>query len=353
MEVKNIYFINGINILKGGSGKIAINYWLKSLNEKFDKTNLINTVPNFKFFNNFLLILYYFPFCLLRIKNIAVLEFFYKVSFFSILKILLLKINHKNEQLIFSHHSIFYLSLFYKKKYVNLLCQDLLLFKSKTLGNNRIEEFLIKKIESFFLNHANKILVHSYKEKKYLNLKGYKNVYLISCYEFNEWQSSNIDNKIDFLKIAVCSDWRRYENTSGIKTLFENSKKNDFTDSISLNFYGYDSDKVTKNLSNQFQVKNIGEYHDLNDVNESVCLVPIYKGAGIKLKVLEAIDYNKIVIGTSNAFIGLPSSLYKNIGFKIKNLNEIEKLDTNKFRYQKNDFVKVYEKKFLKITEII
>lgn len=347
--MKKIIFVNGINTYIGGSGSIALNYWTKLLRDKYNTVEIHNTVPNFKNKIKYIsLFFYYFPFCLLRIKDISFVEFIYKISIFSLLKIFI--INKKNATFIFSHHSIFYLMFLVKKKNRILLCQDLLLKKAKSLSNNRLDKIISSKIENFYFNRAHKILVHSIQEKRYLNTKGYKNVFLISCFDFNN--KSDVKYKLsnkNLNKIAVISDWRRYENISGLKNFIYSSKiKNKFI----LSVYGFES----KNLILSHNCLNIsfkGEYNSYDEIKEFFLLVPIYKGAGIKLKVLEAINYNKVIIGTSAAFVGLPKKYIKYIGFEVKDFNDLSQIDLKNFSYDKNIFIKFYNSTYLKISDIV
>ena len=347
--MKKIIFVNGINTHIGGSGTIAINYWIKLLRDKYNSVEVHNIVPNFKNKIKYIsLFFYYFPFCLLRIKNISFVEFIYKISIFSILRILI--INKKNTTFIFSHHSIFYLMFLVKKKNRILLCQDLLLKKAKSLSNNRVDKIISSKIENFYFNRAYKILVHSIQEKRYLNTKGYKNVFLISCFDFDNRTEVKINLLNENLNnIAVSSDWRRYENISGLKKFIYSSE---IKKQLNLSIYGFSSNNLTIS-HNCLNIKLKGEYDSYEEIKEYFLLVPIYKGAGIKLKVLEAINNNKIIIGTSAAFVGLPKNLIKYIGFKVKNFNDISHIDINNFSYDKKTFVNFYNLTYLKISDVI
>ena len=115
-------------------------------------------------------------------------------------------------------------------------------------------------------------------------------------------------------EVAVVSDWRRNENLHGILSFFKSSKLSmfEFASELRITLYGFGSNRVADAMS-RLKVKNLriidkGSFVGETEIVERFLLVPIIHGAGIKTKVLEALMSRRFVLGTKEAFIGLPFS---------------------------------------------
>ena len=347
MSGNKILFINGINVNNGGAGYHSLNYWIGDFIEN-NKLKLINLVPSFsrnKYLNNLILFIYYFPFSFLKLFKIPLLEYFYKISIFSIVKVLIYKSN--KDVYILSHHSIFYLKYLIPKNKRILLVHDLISEKSKNQSSNYISNKLSEIIEFFFIKNE-KCFVQSSKENNILKQREINSI-LIKCYPLNVQKIKN--QKIE---AGLLADWRRAENINDLKLFKEKFFNNELT-KIPLKLYGFRSRYVYENLNlNEKNIELVGVFNDYNDLKFKFLLVPNYSGAGIKLKILEAVMRNKIIIGTKLSVEGLEGLEIEKCGLFI----EINKFSYKQINYYLananfNMFKKNYEKLYKNISESI
>ena len=64
----------------------------------------------------------------------------------------------------------------------------------------------------------------------------------------------------------------------------------------------------------------------MTDIAEGYFFVPIYQGAGIKRKTLEALSAGRMVVGTSAAFIGLPAWLITAVTWRVVSIEDVQGL---------------------------
>ena len=332
---KELILVNGVNTHFGGSGKESLSYWTQSLYKKKINFDLFNTVPIFYFkknsvFYKMILFLYFMPGSLFRIFPTVFFEFFYKISFFSIFNFLFIKKGIFDKKIIFSHHSIFYLSFFINKRRRIFLIHDLLFIRSWSFMKCRRLKKIIFKFEIWLYKRAELLLVLSYQEKRILSKFIKKKIILISCEDL-KLSDNLIFKEIEFEKItqsnvySVVSDWRRKENRHGILFFLNSDDCQKYNGPlITFKIYGYNSDNLCKSLefiSNpKICIINMGEFPSYRSIEFNIFFIPIYQGAGIKLKTIEAFRNCRYVIGTKGAFLGLPPDIIKHVSQKVTSL---------------------------------
>ena len=352
-----VLLVNGVNTQFGGSVSGAIKAWQKSFAKEKIDIDILNTVPNFNIRNKnilykLLLILYFFPGTLFRIFNNPICEFLYKISPLLIFNFLRSERGVKPKNIIFSHHAIFFLGIFVEKLRRIFLIQDLIYIRAKSMGFSRRIQRLCFAIELCIYRHANILFVLSYHENRILRYFLSTEIYLIKSWQLNQ----NLENiKYDFSKIAVISDWRRNENIHGaLKYFMKESTCLSLGNNLYFNFYGFNSDKISLQIQSlklppNVLIKDGGAFKNLSDIQEGVFLVPIYQGAGIKLKTIEALSSRRFVLGTKAAFIGLPSWIISDVTKITYSLNDFPiKIK----KPEPNSFIEVTDSLSLKFIEI-
>lgn len=94
-------------------------------------------------------------------------------------------------------------------------------------------------------------------------------------------------------------------------------------------------------------VENIAKYY----YEENIIISPIFHGSGIKTKTIEALMYNKIIIGTKEAFVGIDKKDIEKIGVCCETKEEfIEILSNKKKLWNKRRSREIYLKNFSKST---
>ena len=316
-----ILFVNGVNTFFGGSGASAVRCWLGSLARfNFDVTE-INIHPHIPRIANRRIInlvwaLYFLPGSIARIIGSPLMEPFYKISPLLAARILKRMCNSKWDLVIFSHYAVILYSLFVPRLKRVFIIQDLLYRRAKSLG---FPAFFCKKMFWFELKMyelSNCLCALSYQEQRILQKFVKCKVHLVGCYEITEREVSVCESNEEQF-VAVVSDWRRKENKHGLQKYLaisqvQHGDAQKMVDPfIELRLFGYGSDSFSKTIQRKIGGQDIkvtcgGLFKSYSEIKTSLFLVPIYHGAGIKLKTVEALFNGKRVIGTKGAFHGLP-----------------------------------------------
>lgn len=203
----------------------------------------------------------------------------------------------------YSQVAIYSLFICHKKKIIR--CHDVMV--QKFLRKNRFIAKWVEKNEYRILKSANQIFVPSQKDqeiirRKYNLFSEYTNEY-IADYSLKEDISMN--GKYIFFGL-----WSRKENLDGLNwfldnvylQLEENVKKN------LIIMGGGMRDEYKKILKNKFEIDCLGYVDDCYTVISQckAMIVPLFSGAGVKIKVLDSFITGTPVIGTDIAFEGIP-----------------------------------------------
>ncbi len=310
-----ITFINGVNTAFGGSGANANRTWFASLERIAQAFTVIDTVPRFGLRTKgrllkLLLALYFLPGTLFRSSRLPAAELFYKLSPLLALKFWWHLSQARPDVVIWSHHSMFIYSLLTPFSRRVFLVQDLLYVRARSLGYSRRVCKWVFGLECALYGRASSLMVLSESECKILRRFVSRPTALISCLDDRVFAGATSEPEVK--GVALISDWRRSENLHGvIQFLSSRAAVAASPDALPhIAVYGLGIDNLQMELERGglaarcvFEYR--GVYGQLGEVRESTFLVPIYQGAGIKLKVLEAFANGRYVLGTKAAFAGL------------------------------------------------
>lgn len=330
-----ILIVNGINTTKGGSGLHLLNVWTRSLDVRGRKYHLFDTVPawprlRISGLRSFFLALYFLPGTVMRAFGLPVFEMAYKISPFMILRFLLAVRRHNPKHVLFSHHAIFYLSFFCRRECAHYIVHDLLYRRARSLGFGRNASRFVFWMECRFYRRAASLVCLSCQEARILRRFGFRSVRLVSSYamEGEVYPPRNYD----FRRVAIVTDWRRPENVHGARKFFKRPSCNHKAmggERIQFNMYGFDSSKnrealvALPGIAGSASVIATGVYKNHSDISEGIFIVPIYQGAGIKIKVLEAFRHRRYVLGTPGAFEGIPRSWLTGVAVIVNSIDDL------------------------------
>jgi hypothetical protein len=249
----------------------------------------------------------------MRVLQLPLFELTYKFSPFLAWKFVASVRRIRPRHVLFSHHAIFWLSLFFVRDRTHFIVHDLLYRRARSLGFGRRVWKFVFFVERHLYGRAASLLCLSYQEHRVLRRFGFARCSLISCYA--EDVEIYPPAAYDTHRIALVSDWRRNENTHGIRAFFQKSvceSGGAAVGSIHFSVYGFQSQALIAmlaqipRLNSKVEVDIRGPYRDHGAILEGVFLIPIYQGAGIKIKLLEALRHRRYVFGTRGAFEGIP-----------------------------------------------
>ena len=329
----DVLFVNGINTRFGGSVSESNRTWFNSFKKNDITFEVLNTVPFFGFGHKsrqyfFLLSIYFLPGTFFRLVKAEIFEFAYKLSPLMTTSFIWMMIVRRPRRIIFSHHSAFYLALFCSRVKRIFLIHDLMYVRSRSRGGCRRLQRLFLNLELRIYRLAPTLLVQSYHEWRLLRYFLGNTVYLIGCCDLNLIAAPA--EKIPSL--AVISDWRRPENVHGAMQFFATAVARTYEgDVLCFRFFGFGSQTLVERLraegvSRNISMVNGGTFGKVSDISEGFFFVPIYQGAGIKRKTLEALGAGRMVVGTKAAFIGLPAWLLLDVTLHVTSITDLQVL---------------------------
>jgi hypothetical protein len=184
----------------------------------------------------------------------------------------------------------------------------------------------------FFRNKKNRHFVFSFTDQKIIK-KLYKSCASILPVFINKQPLFN--RKIIPGLWLLIGNWGRKENMRGAEIFLKEyaSLISDKVKNVAIfHFVGHGADifiqkllSINKDLA-RLHIKATPYYKNLNDFNGATLLAPILEGAGVKIKTLEAWSFGFPVIGTSQAFSGLPKNIWEKGGIMSNSIKDMAHL---------------------------
>lgn len=331
-----VLVVNGVNTGFGGAVAEVMRTWEASFRERNVSFERLETVPRFgygKKSRSYLLALalYFLPGSIFRLWSAPVFELAYKLSPALILRFLRAQARLEPRTVVFSHHASFYLSLFTRRARRVFAIHDLLYVRAKSFGASRRLQRLTLAIELWVYRLSPEVLILSYQEWRVLKrfLGDRARVHLIGCYPLTVPASARPCRAGEF---AVISDWRRAENVHGAVHFFSQGGAAAAPMARDLRFriFGFGSKLLAERLrsiatSPGITITDGGVFQDLSSIEEGYFFVPIYRGAGIKIKTLKALCDGRVVVGTRAAFIGLPPWILSEVTRRVTSLADLQR----------------------------
>jgi glycosyltransferase involved in cell wall biosynthesis len=161
----------------------------------------------------------------------------------------------------------------------------------------------------------------------------------------------------------LIGNWTRVENCEGAQTLLLACAEllgqvtNKSLSPAVFHVAGYGSEAFISELCARhpillnIKISVSSYYKDISDFDDAALLAPLLRGAGIKLKTIEAWAAGIPVIGTAQAFSGLPKSIWRIGGLQVKSIVEMAKICMTSSGYERDsagidalDGILAYEK---------
>lgn len=218
--------------------------------------------------------------------------------------------------------------------------------------------FLLIKLKSIYYNE---ILTVKYSDYCFnLNLRDAKKLEKIYKRESDFLLPITFEDKVNFYSITTTNNNKYllfvgslfYANYMGIKWFIENVMEK--LKNKQLVIVGKDFERKRKELERS-NVKVVGTVENVEEYyrEAEAVVMPIFSGAGMKVKVAEAMMYGKVIFGTTEAFEGYEIE-YKQIGGICNTSKEfidaIVKNKKSKYnKYSRDIFLAKYSTKVLEI----
>lgn len=298
-----------MNLLKDLSvnNKVDVLFWKYPFHSTFKSSTdnirfLVQSVPNSIFVSimwSFIFLL--FPFFTSRF-NITTLKYIRKVS-------------HEYDILYFDFSQVFIYSLFISHPYKVMMCHDVIWQRISRQRCSYLYNWWVKRSERRLLKKGKQILCFSEKDKLLLSDFSSVSPVVVSFYIDEKIQNIHLD--LVNLKSYYCfyGAWNRTENLDGllwfISKVLPLCHSNIFFKVIG----GGMPNKVQQIIERYPNMCYLGFVENPYLIlAESLALIaPLFNGAGVKVKVIEALAIGTPVIGTDIAFEGIDEIIYADI----------------------------------------
>ena len=211
------------------------------------------------------------------------------------------------DAIVFNYSQTFLYAKFLKTSAPKLLyCHDVIAQRVER-SSNAILQFLCRKSERYCLNVSNS-MVYSVSRKDCDLIKKLYGINADVAYLYIDQKSKEaLPSDINTDSYAIMGNWKRKDNVDGFNWLNNNVFPLIET-KIVINVIGkfFPADKIT--VSNPLVHVNVCGFVDNPYpmiANSRALIAPVFTGAGVKVKVLEALACGTPVVGTDVAFEGI------------------------------------------------
>jgi len=208
--------------------------------------------------------------------------------------------------LFFDYTQVGIYSLYLNHPYKVIRCHDIM--TQKFSRKDKLFKNWVKLTEKKILNSVHKIFVLTNKDADIIKKEYNINAYFTNEYmkTFNLYDFTEINNVFVFFGL-----WARPENTDGLIWFVKNVLPL-IKHELGITFLiigGGLSDKINKKyLSTHKNIKYLGFVDEPLEIiyKSNALIAPLFTGAGVKVKVIDAFTTGTPVIGTEITFEGLP-----------------------------------------------
>lgn len=232
----------------------------------------------------------------------------------------------KYDVLYFDYTQTAIYSLYVDHPFKVIRCHDVMVQKFKRQHSPLLP--LIKKNEGEVLKSAKYVFVPSQKDSELVeNCYGIKAIFTneyLSDYHIPDSLSENTGRQFIFFGL-----WSRRENLSGLLWFIKNVlPRIDKDVKLSVMGGGLSKENEKKYLV-PHEIEYLGFVKDCYSqiVEKAAVIVPLFEGAGVKVKVLDAFTAGTPVIGTEAAFEGIPE--IENLTFHAQSADDFVKAINN------------------------
>jgi glycosyltransferase involved in cell wall biosynthesis len=189
---------------------------------------------------------------------------------------------------------------------------------------NRMLYPLMERTENILLHKAQKIFCFSDKDRELLKSFYNVNAFKVDFYLRQKQPLLQLDTVQIQNKFILFAAWNRKENAEGLEWFLENVypkvEKDIFFEIIGAGV----NRELREKINRRERIKYTGFVKDPYGkiLQAKALIVPLFKGAGVKVKVLEALAAGTNVIGTDIAFEGIEIPAMNNLMFFCANRDE-------------------------------
>jgi hypothetical protein len=266
---------------------------------------------------------------LLRATGKTWLEFFIRASPWYVVRCLAARMSHRPEIVLFNHHPTFvYVRLFGGARRVLLWHDVPSLKRDESVALARSARHCAA-LERMFIRHASSSMTFSFTDAKLLRRLHRSVAGVLPVVQASAEPRERPVRKDALLLVG---NWHRAENCDGAIEFFDRLAARAQAPAFGFHVAGNGADGFVDRLLSRnptlrrLAIASTGRYGRMCDFDELALLAPLSRGAGIKLKTIEAWCAGIPVVGTTQAFTGMSASIWRPGGLKVDSIDSMVEL---------------------------
>jgi glycosyltransferase involved in cell wall biosynthesis len=264
------------------------------------------------------------------------LEFFCRLSVVALIRCFWLRWSFRPDLVVLNHHASFaYTSIFNGTPTVHVW-HDVPSLKRDSNRSARRDSRCCARLERMVIRKMSHALALSDRESRFLRRFHHLSVDIISAID-PQPLSMPVSRRAD--RLLLVGNWSRKENREGALEFFSGILETgaDGRDVSRMSFIiaGADAADFYAAIvrrwprAAELQITTVPQYTDLSQFDACALVAPIARGAGIKIKTLEAWATGLPVIGTPQAFSGIPSPVWRIGGARLETIAALARVCTS------------------------
>ncbi len=255
------------------------------------------------------------------------LEFFCRLSIVAAVQCLWLRWQFRPEVVVFSHHASFPYARIFGSTPTVQVWHDVPSLKRDAHRSARRDARCCVRIERWLRQPSQQSLALSYRESRFLRRFHHVPVSMMAAIDPRPMVAPSARQRD---RLLLVGNWARIENREGAFEFFKaiSEALTDASSTSGTNFIvaGAGADDFYLALRSRWPqtgglaITTVPRYADLAEFDACALVAPIARGAGIKIKTLEAWAAGLPVIGTAQAFSGVPPSVWQLGGSRLESI---------------------------------
>ena len=265
-----------------------------------------------------------------RLTGRVAFEFFGRASPLLLMRCLWARWVTRPDLVVFNHHSSFIFSRLFPASGVALIWHDVpSLKRSRSAGSAR-DSRCCAAIQSHLLRPGIRSFTFSVTEARLLRRFHACNVGLLPAIGHVARQNGKCVRRAGVLLLV--GNWHREENRAGAAVFFDTlarrssqATKDCRIDQIIVAGTGASlvAGRIAQSVAEHLDVIAVDRFETLGQFDACALVVPVLRGAGIKIKTLEAWSHSLPVLGMPQAFSGLAPSVWTQGGLRFESIAQL------------------------------
>lgn len=268
-----------------------------------------------------------------RLTGRVWLEFLFRASPWLFLRCLWVRWRRKPEVVVFNHHASFLYRFAFTGCHCVLVWHDVPSLKRDESRDTRKDKRWCALFERLAIRGTEVNATFSFNDARALRLLHHRASVIVPVIDLPPMPRSTPPQLGRWLLVG---NWTRAENTEGAEAFLLScialKASGAATNDAIFHIAGHGSQAFVNRLHSAhpslqtLQLQVTARYGDMREFKEMALLAPLLRGAGIKLKTIEAWAAGIPVVGTAQAFTGMPPHIWRRGGLRAPTIEAMARI---------------------------